>query len=88
MAWRTTVSVHARTSTLLPNALPFAQAGGMLEPILTHEKAGEFQQLMREECGVELTLEEASTRASQLIALYRMLMGPIPEDPGFEHPHT
>jgi hypothetical protein len=41
-----------------------------------------FRRLMREECGVELTLDEAQARASQLIGLYRMLMGPIPEDPG------
>ena len=88
MAWRTTASVHARTSTLLPNALPFAQAGGMPEPALTHEDAAAFRRLMREECGVELTLEEAAARAAQLITLYRMLMGPIPEDPGFELPHT
>jgi hypothetical protein len=60
----------------------------MSGPSLSHERAVEFQQLMREDCGVELTIEEASTRAVQLIALYRMLMGPIPEDPGFELPHT
>ena len=48
---------------------------------LTLDKAREFQQLMRQECGVELSVEAARTRAAQLIALYRMLMGPIPEDP-------
>ena len=53
----------------------------MRDLVLLHENVREFQQLMRKECGVELTLEEAWTRATQLIALYRMLMGPIPEDP-------
>ena len=47
---------------------------------LTREKVVEFQRLMLEECGVELTLPDAWSRATQLIALYRMLMGPIPED--------
>ena len=48
---------------------------------LNREKATEFQKLMRDACGLELTLEEAWARATQLVALYRMLLGPIPEDP-------
>jgi len=60
-------------------------AGGMLtsmlESGLTREKAIAFQRLMRKECGVELSVEEAWKRASRLVALYRMLMRPIPEDP-------
>lgn len=50
-------------------------------PGLSREKTIEFQRLVREECGVELSFEEAWTRASRLVALYRMLMEPIPEDP-------
>ena len=57
-------------------------AENMPESGLTHEKARAFQQLMREECGVELSIEDAWKRAARLVALYRMLMGPIPEDPG------
>ena len=48
---------------------------------LNREKALEFRQLLQEECGIDLTLEETWARATQLVALYRMLMGPIPEDP-------
>ena len=54
----------------------------MPEAGITREKAIEFQRLMSEECDVELTLQEAWSRAAQLVALYRMLMGPIPEDSG------
>ncbi len=58
----------------------------MPESGLSREKAIEFQWLVREECGVELSAEEAWTRASRLVALYRMLMGPIPEDPESSSP--
>lgn len=68
-------------STLLRTLARERQAGHMPGSGLTHEKAREFQRLMREECGVEMPIEAAWTRAAQLIALYRMLMGPIPEDP-------
>ena len=54
----------------------------MSESGLTREKAAEFQQLIRATCGAELALDEAATRATEFIALYRMLMGPIPEDSG------
>jgi len=53
----------------------------MPESGLTRDDAIAFQQLMRAECGVELTLEEAWSRASQLVILARMLIRPIPEDP-------
>ena len=55
---------------------------GMTESGLTPEKVREFQLLMREECRVDLSFEAAWGRAAQLIALYRMLIGPIPEDSG------
>lgn len=41
----------------------------------------EFQELVRRECGIELTDQEAWDRATVLIDLYRMFLGPIPEDP-------
>lgn len=47
-------------------------------------QAGEFRDLLAKQCGVSLELDEAWRRASQLIALYRILMGPIPEDPGVQ----
>ena len=53
----------------------------MPESGLTRVAVAEFQRLMREDCGVELTIEQAWSRATQLVTLYRMLMGPIPEDP-------
>jgi hypothetical protein len=49
---------------------------------LTPAKVDEFRALLERECGVSLEFDEAWRRASQLISLYRMLMGPIPEDPG------
>lgn len=53
----------------------------MPESGLSREKVIEFQRLVREECGLELPIEEAWARATRLVTLYRMLMGPIPEDP-------
>lgn len=53
---------------------------------LSEGKVREFQSLVLEECGVEMPFEIAWKRASQLIALYRMLMAPIPEDPGVVMP--
>lgn len=49
---------------------------------LTPKKVREFQQLMREECHVDLSFEDAWARSTQLVALYRMMLGPIPEDFG------
>ena len=57
-------------------------AGKSTPPGLTPAKAEEFRQLLQRECNVSLEPDQAWRRASQLIALYRMLMGPIPEDPG------
>lgn len=49
---------------------------------LTPADVREFQIIMREECGVELDDAAAWERARELANLYRMLLGPIPEDPG------
>ena len=48
---------------------------------LTEADVEKFRRLMREECGVELSLVEAWTRATRLVAMFRALLGPIPEDP-------
>jgi len=50
------------------------------ETTINREAALQFQRLMLEECGVDLTLEQAWARAIQMVGLYRMLLGPIPED--------
>ena len=47
-----------------------------------------LRDILRREGDVELTLEQAWARAIELIALFRMLLGPLPEDcggQGFEH---
>ena len=49
---------------------------------LTEADVQAFRRLMLEECGVELSLAEAWTRATGMIAMFRALLGPIPEDPG------
>lgn len=41
----------------------------------------EFAELVRTETGVTLSDQEAWARATELIALFRMLLGPLPEDP-------
>ena len=48
---------------------------------LTEADVEDFRRLMREECGVELSPVEAWTRATRLVAMFRALLGPIPEDP-------
>ncbi len=40
----------------------------------------EFQALLRTECGIDLSDTDAWTRATELVALYRMLLSPVPED--------
>lgn len=53
-------------------------------PSLTQADVCEFQLIMRDECGIVLDDAEAWQRATELTALFRMLLGPIPEDPAFE----
>lgn len=60
--------------------LPPRDAGN-LPFVLTPSDIREFQRLIQEHCGVSLTETEAWNRATELVALYRMLIGPIPEDP-------
>lgn len=55
---------------------------------LTPGEVERFRQIMRRECGVELSPEQAWARAIELLSLFRMLLGPLPEDrslSGFEH---
>lgn len=54
--------------------------GGIGFP-LSQEDIEDFRVLVRDECGIALTNQEAWNRASELLGLFRMLMGPIPEDP-------
>jgi hypothetical protein len=49
---------------------------------LTPGEVESFRLLLQEECGLDLDVDQAWRLASKLIGLYRMLMGPIPEDPG------
>ena len=51
---------------------------------LTTANVEEFRALLQQESGVILEQDEAWRRARQLVGLYRMLMGPIPEDPGVQ----
>ena len=47
---------------------------------LTQEEVDALQDIIRRETGEELTNEEAWARAIELIAMFRMLLGPLPED--------
>ena len=47
---------------------------------LTPEDVREFQALVLAETGVQLSTQEAWNRAIELIALFRMLIKPYPED--------
>jgi hypothetical protein len=48
---------------------------------LTSVDVEEFREIIESECGETLSLEEAWSRAIEVLALCRMLLGPIPEDP-------
>ncbi len=50
--------------------------------LLGPEDVREFQALVHKHCGASLTDVEAWNRATALVALYRMMLRPIPEDPG------
>jgi len=50
-------------------------------PSLTLADVREFKAIVREESGIELDDVEAWNRANDLLALYRVLLGPLPEDP-------
>ena len=47
---------------------------------LTRADVDEFRALIHRECGESLSHEEAWTRATEVLALFRMLLGPLPED--------
>jgi len=47
---------------------------------LTPAEVEEFRELIHSECGENLGPEEAWKRASEVLALFRMLLGPLPED--------
>ena len=61
---------------------PISQPGteGSFAFGLTVADVERFRDILRRECGEELSLEAAWTRAIELLALFRMLFGPLPED--------
>jgi hypothetical protein len=72
------------TASPVPGQL-LAPAGQVGDPArfafaLSQADVEEFRELIHRECGEELSLEEAWKRASEVLVLFRMLLGPIPED--------
>ena len=55
---------------------------------LSRTAVDEFRMLLERECGVSLSLDEAWRHATKLVSLYRMLMGPLPEDPAVRTSET
>lgn len=49
---------------------------------LTQADVDELRELIHRECGESLSPEDAWKRAAELLALFRMLLGPLPEDSG------
>jgi hypothetical protein len=47
---------------------------------LTRADVDEFRALIHRECDESLSLEEAWKRATEVLTLFRMLLGPLPED--------
>ena len=48
-------------------------------PGIAPERVLEFQHLMERRYGIHLTYEQAAERGAKLVALYRAILGPIPE---------
>ena len=48
---------------------------------LTPVAVEHFRDIMRSESGIELTTTEAWAHAIEILALFRMLLGPLAEDP-------
>ncbi len=63
----------------LPGAMGDPDGDGQFP--LTLADVREFQRVVRDSCGVTLDEVEAWNRATEILALYRMLLSPIPEDP-------
>jgi hypothetical protein len=78
------LATYSNTRETQPLTAQHAEGAPTAGAGLTPQKVREFQSLMREECGAELSMEDARRRATQLIALYRALLGPLPEDPEAE----
>ncbi len=56
---------------------------------LTRADVDEFRALIHRECDESLSHEEAWQRAAEVLALFRMLLGPLPEDqPGSTYPQA
>jgi hypothetical protein len=55
--------------------------GGRFAFGLTAGEVGEFRDILKSECGESLSLEDAWSRAIEVLALCRMLLGPLPDDP-------
>lgn len=49
--------------------------------LLSYEDIREFRAIVREETGVDMSESEAWNRATELVALFRMLIDSTPEDP-------
>ncbi|MCB1280201.1 MAG: hypothetical protein KDB18_01605 [Salinibacterium sp.] len=47
---------------------------------LSPKEVSEFRAVVREETSVDMAESEAWNRAIELVALFRMLLGPLPED--------
>ena len=81
------------TRELRPGQL-ISSAGQVGDPArfafaLSQADVEEFRKLVHRECGEELSPEEAWKRASEVLALFRMLLGPLPEDqPAASYPQA
>ncbi len=64
----------------LPSRAGQVADGARFAFALSRADVEEFRELIHRECGEDLSPEEAWKRASEVLALFRMLLGPIPED--------
>lgn len=65
----------------MTDSLPPQYSGPTSGTILSADDIAEFQRLLNREAGVQLHTSAAWKRATDLVSVVRMLLGPIPEDP-------
>lgn len=69
---------HAESMTIEAFATPDAKRFGFG---LSPADVEEFRDILESECGETLGFEDAWSRAIEVLALCRMLLGPLPDDP-------
>jgi hypothetical protein len=79
--------LEANTNNLttgVSSGVPYVNDPDPQTVVLTRADVEEFRAIICETCGETISEQEAWNRATTLVALGRMLLGPLPDDPDAE----